>query len=94
MRYRLGRAVRLIIATLCLMLLVPFLMSKLDSGTNRSIGEDIGGTKQDSKKVKSDGLHPVMSNSLGNYEPKDLPVQSGPGEGGKINIVWNGILSL
>jgi len=23
-----------------------------------------------------------MSDSLGNYEPKDLPVRTGPGEGG------------
>ncbi len=23
-----------------------------------------------------------MSDSLGNYEPKDIPLQSGPGEGG------------
>jgi len=29
-------------------------------------------------------LQPIMSHSLGNYEPKDLPVRAGPGEGGKI----------
>ena len=28
-------------------------------------------------------LEPVMSDSLGNYEPKDLPDRSGPGEGGE-----------
>jgi len=27
-----------------------------------------------------------MSDSLGNYEPKDLPVRVGPGEGGKIKF--------
>ncbi len=27
-------------------------------------------------------LQPIMSDSLGNYEPKDLPVRTGPGEGG------------
>ncbi len=85
MRYRLGRTVRFIIALVCLMLLVPFLMSKLDSGTstNRSISEDIRVDKEDSNKLKTNGLQPVMGNSLGNYEPRDLPVQSGPGEGGK-----------
>jgi hypothetical protein len=25
-----------------------------------------------------------MSDSLGNYEPRDLPPRSGPGEGGKM----------
>ncbi|CAF1246323.1 unnamed protein product [Rotaria magnacalcarata] len=28
-------------------------------------------------------LQPIMSNSLGNYEPKDLPKRTGPGEGGE-----------
>ena len=27
-------------------------------------------------------LHPIMSDSLGNYESRNLPSQSGPGEGG------------
>lgn len=27
-------------------------------------------------------FQPVMTDSLGNYEPKDLPPRSGPGEGG------------
>lgn len=27
-----------------------------------------------------------MSDSLGNYEPRDLPPQSGPGEGGKMFV--------
>lgn len=31
-------------------------------------------------------LQPIMSDSLGNYEPKDLPVREGPGEGGKLKF--------
>lgn len=29
-----------------------------------------------------------MSVSLGNYEPKDLPIRTGPGEGGKIKFKY------
>jgi hypothetical protein len=32
---------------------------------------------------KNISLQPIMSNSLGNYEPKDVPKRTGPGEGGK-----------
>lgn len=34
-------------------------------------------------------LQPVMSNSLGNYEPKDLPERTGPGEGGNVDMTLN-----
>jgi hypothetical protein len=40
MRYRIGRTVRLVIGLAFLVLLIPLLMSKLDSGTSRSTGED------------------------------------------------------
>ena len=30
-----------------------------------------------------------MSNSLGNYEPEDKPLQSGAGEGGKMKFTFN-----
>jgi hypothetical protein len=36
MRFRLGRTVRLVIALVCLVLMIPFLMSKLDSTVSRS----------------------------------------------------------
>jgi hypothetical protein len=32
-----------------------------------------------------------MSDSLGNYEPKDLPVRTGPGEGGKRKFKYKTI---
>jgi hypothetical protein len=32
-----------------------------------------------------------MSNSLGNYEPIDLPPRTGPGEGGKIKFKYHRI---
>lgn len=36
-------------------------------------------------------LQPVMGNTLGNYEPKDLPERTGPGEGGNVHVEGNGI---
>ena len=30
---------------------------------------------------------PVLIEGLGNYEPRDVPVRSGPGEGGKPHIL-------
>ncbi len=36
-------------------------------------------------------LQPIMSDSLGNYEPKDLPVRTGPGEGGKRKFKYKTI---
>ena len=70
------------------MLLVPLLMSKLDTSTDadRSTREDIRTDRLEEKEFRLNDLHPAMSNSLGNYEPRDLPAQSGPGEGGKISI--------
>jgi hypothetical protein len=94
MRYRIGRALRLIIALVLLVLLIPFLMSKLDSSSNRTIDEGVRIDKKDSNvpnKLKANDLQPIMSDSLGNYEPKNLPAQSGPGEGGKMNIHYNDI---
>ncbi|CAM4887854.1 unnamed protein product [Rotaria socialis] len=90
MRYRVGRIVRLVIGLACLVVIVPFLLSKLDSGNTISIVED---TRDDDSKgnqdvskarilTKTNGLQPVMSDSLGNYELKDRPTQTGPGEGG------------
>ena len=40
MRYRIGRTVRLVIALACLVLMIPFLMSKLDSGSARTLSAD------------------------------------------------------
>ena len=40
MRYRVGRIVRLVAALACLVFIVPFLMSKLDSGNTRSTVEE------------------------------------------------------
>jgi hypothetical protein len=40
MRYRIGRALRLIIGLAFLVFMVPFLMSKLDSSNNRSTTGD------------------------------------------------------
>ncbi len=40
MRFRLGRALRLIIGLAFLVFMVPFLMSKLDSSNNRSTTDD------------------------------------------------------
>jgi hypothetical protein len=37
-------------------------------------------------RSKNVSLHPIMSDSLGNYEPKDLPPRSGPGEGGNTEL--------
>lgn len=42
MRYRLGRAVRLVIALAFLVFMVPFLMSKLDSGSSPPVASDRG----------------------------------------------------
>ncbi|CAF3349809.1 unnamed protein product [Rotaria sp. Silwood1] len=81
MRYRLGRILRFIIGLGLLIFIVPFLMSKLDSSTKRSIVEDNKVDYSDSNKAnqeasdvrnpaKSDSLQPIMSNSLGNYEPR------------------------
>jgi len=39
MRYRIGRTVRLVIGLAFPVLLIPLLMSKLDSGTSRSTAE-------------------------------------------------------
>jgi len=36
-------------------------------------------------------LQPIMSDSLGNYEPKDLPIRTGPGEGGKRKFKYKTI---
>ncbi len=72
-------------------------MSKLDSSSNRTIDEGVRVDKKDSNvpnKLKTNDLQPIMSDSLGNYEPKNLPVQSGPGEGGKMNIHYNDIWSI
>lgn len=35
------------------------------------------------RPTKNVSLEPIMSTALGNYEPRDLPDRSGPGEGGK-----------
>jgi len=40
MRFRLGRTLRFIIVLVSLILLIPFLMSKLNSTTNQSTAED------------------------------------------------------
>lgn len=85
MRYRVGRILRLVVVLALLVFMVPFLMSKLDSGNSRSsIGDDPVVDHSNSQTLSKDrGLQPIMSDTLGNYEPKDLPPQSGPGEGGK-----------
>ncbi|CAF1550902.1 unnamed protein product [Rotaria sp. Silwood1] len=96
MRVRLGRTFRLIIALAFLILIIPFLMFKLESANNQPSPEHIGIDYPEDKKI--DNIHekirkplarsinislePIMSNSLGNYEPKDLPERTGPGEGG------------
>ncbi len=94
MRYRFGHILRLIIGLAFFVFLIPFLMSKLDSGSSRSTAEEPEVDYSDAKKYdkedsnvqsqsKNRTLQPIMSDSLGNYEPKNLPPRSGPGEGGK-----------
>jgi hypothetical protein len=88
MRYRLGRILRLVIGLTLLVFMVPFLMSKLDSGNNRSsVGDETVDHSDVQTQSKNRSLEPIMSDTLGNYEPKDLPPQSGPGEGGKMKFV-------
>ncbi|CAF0754632.1 unnamed protein product [Rotaria sordida] len=98
MRYRFGRTFLYIIGLAFLIFIIPFLMSKLDSGTSRSTDEENKVDYSDSNKAnpessnirsptKSNSLQPIMSDSLGNYEPKDRQIQSGPGEGGTPVIV-------
>lgn len=41
MRIRLGRSLRLVIALAFLILMIPFLMFKLESSTNESISENV-----------------------------------------------------
>ena len=38
------------------------------------------------ERSRNVSLQPIMSNSLGNYEPKDLSERTGPGEGGQIKL--------
>ena len=85
MRYRVGRILRLFVVLAVLVFMVPFLMSKLDSGNSRStIGDEPVADHSNLQNLSKDRvLQPIMSDTLGNYEPKDLPPQSGPGEGGK-----------
>jgi hypothetical protein len=88
MRYRLGRILRLVIGLTLLVFMVPFLMSKLDSGNNRSsVGDETVDHSDVQTQSKNRSLEPIMSDTLGNYEPKDLPPQSGPGEGGKMKFI-------
>ena len=88
MRYRVGRILRLVIVLGCLMLIIPYLMSKLDSptsGSNARDGDFEYGDRVE-RPIRGTGgnssLHPIMGDSLGNYELRDLPPRSGPGEGG------------
>lgn len=41
-------------------------------------------------------LEPIMSDGLGNYEPKDVITLNGPGEGGRAKgiISWKLIVKL
>ena len=87
---RLGRTTRLLLAAVAFILIFPIIfMIQLES-VNQSNDVDripIDSAESPKKIVRitrqNVSLHPVMSQSLGNYEPKDLPKRSGPGEGGK-----------
>ncbi|CAF3237728.1 unnamed protein product [Rotaria socialis] len=97
MRIRLGRTLRLFIALGFLILVIPFLMFKLESSNTELAPAPNGLDYPQEKKLNLDAepirklldpsnnvsLQPIMSNSLGNYEPKDLPKRTGPGEGGE-----------
>lgn len=52
MRYRIGRTLRVIIGLAFFVLLIPFLMSKLDSGTSRSASNDNDFDYSDVRKKK------------------------------------------
>ncbi|CAF0779155.1 unnamed protein product [Adineta steineri] len=98
MRIRFGRTLRLVLALAVLILMVPLLMFKLESANNHSVSDEIvtdfikDEKTQPLINVKPIGksrerlanisLQPVMTNSLGNYEPADAPLRTGPGEGG------------
>ncbi|CAF1392166.1 unnamed protein product [Adineta steineri] len=86
MRFRIGYILRLLIALVFLVFMVPLLMSKLDSSNKQDIHShnkrDRREPLNNSNQLKDRSLQPVLSNSLGNYEPKDLPPQTGLGEGG------------
>ncbi|CAF0804611.1 unnamed protein product [Adineta ricciae] len=74
--------------------MVPFLMSKLDSNSSQSeisnqdevlshrLAQKIEPSNNADKAAEPHGLQPRMSDSLGNYEPRDQPTRTGPGEGG------------
>lgn len=100
MRYRVGKILRLVIVLGCLILIIPYLMSKLDSSTGGSNSRDSEFEYADGRAIDPNhpgrviretsgnvSLHPIMSDSLGNYESRNLPSQSGPGEGGVPVIV-------
>ncbi|UJR22834.1 hypothetical protein I4U23_025864 [Adineta vaga] len=97
MRIRIGRALRLVIALALLILMIPFLMFKLESVDEQSFSENIATdhievlktttiikekVRRYPNQLENVSLQPIMSGSLGNYEPKDLPQRTGPGEGG------------
>lgn len=87
---KLGRTTRLVLLTIILILLIPiYFLNQLESIDEpiRVPDVPIDQTKPKETSVqtmRNVSLEPRMSDSLGNYEPKDLPKRSGPGEGGKV----------
>lgn len=90
---RLGRTSRLVLLTVVLILIIPiYFLNQLESidhvENDVQIPVDNNEMKTRKKSIRLQNiekinLHPVMSRDLGNYEPRDLPERSGPGEGGK-----------
>lgn len=86
MRFRLGSTLRLVIALACLVLMIPFLLSKLDSTASQSSRDSNDAGEPGRSQGLKNSLQPLMSDSLGNYEPKDESPRSGPGEGGQLIV--------
>ncbi|CAF1194837.1 unnamed protein product [Adineta ricciae] len=96
MRIRIGRALRLVIALIILILMIPLLMYKLEPANEQSFIENVVVDKTEPLKIEAvirkirkypnnlngTNLQPIMSGSMGNYEPRDLPERTGPGEDG------------
>ncbi|XP_069704421.1 N-acetylgalactosaminyltransferase 7 isoform X1 [Periplaneta americana] len=74
---RKSRLFKLIAAALCLIPLIYILF--LQTGH-----EDLKFSAFNSQKIKS---KPVLVTELGNFEPRNIPERTGPGEGGKPHIL-------
>jgi hypothetical protein len=89
MRVRIGRSLRLVLIFVCLVVFIPlYFLRKLESIDRQAEANDIGIEINDQPLIRrapvtNFSLQPIMGSGKGNYEPIDLPVRSGPGEGGQ-----------